>query len=77
MTSDSDDASIVSAVINMGRSLNMRVIAEGIQTRDQLKFLRDLQCPEGQGFYFGPPVPAEDITDLLANPRRPPFARSL
>ena len=68
MTTDSDDASIVSAVINMGRSLNMRVIAEGIQTRDQLKFLQDRHCPEGQGYYFGPPVPAEDITDLLANP---------
>jgi diguanylate cyclase (GGDEF)-like protein/PAS domain S-box-containing protein len=66
MTRDADDASIVSAVINMGRSLNMRVVAEGIQTRDQLELLRAHQCPEGQGFYFGPPVPAADLTDLLA-----------
>jgi diguanylate cyclase (GGDEF)-like protein/PAS domain S-box-containing protein len=64
MTSDADDASIVSAVINMGRSLNMGVIAEGIQTRDQLEFLRDRQCPEGQGFYFGAPVPAAELTEL-------------
>jgi diguanylate cyclase (GGDEF)-like protein/PAS domain S-box-containing protein len=64
MTSDADDASIVSAVINMGRSLNMGVVAEGIQTRDQLEFLRDRQCPEGQGFYFGPPVPAAELTEL-------------
>jgi EAL domain-containing protein (putative c-di-GMP-specific phosphodiesterase class I) len=64
MTSDADDASIVSAVINMGRSLNMSVVAEGIQTRDQLEFLRDRQCPEGQGFYFGPPVPAAELTEL-------------
>jgi diguanylate cyclase (GGDEF)-like protein/PAS domain S-box-containing protein len=66
MTSDSDDASIVSAVIDMGRSLNMRVVAEGIQTRDQLQFLKARHCPEGQGFYFSPPVPAERLTSLLA-----------
>ena len=65
MTSDSDDASIVSAVIDMGRSLNMRVVAEGIQTRDQLQFLKARHCPEGQGFYFAPPVPAEQLTGLL------------
>ena len=65
MTTDSDDASIVSAVIDMGRSLNMRVVAEGIQTRDQLQFLKDRHCPEGQGFYFAPPVPAEQLTGLL------------
>jgi EAL domain-containing protein (putative c-di-GMP-specific phosphodiesterase class I) len=44
--------------------LNMGVVAEGIQTRDQLEFLRDRQCPEGQGFYFGPPVPAAELTEL-------------
>ena len=65
MTTDSDDASIVSAVINMGRSLNMGVVAEGIQTRDQLEFLRDRHCPEGQGFYFGAPMPAREFTELL------------
>ena len=65
MTTDSDDASIVSAVIDMGRSLNMRVVAEGIQTRDQLQFLKDRHCPEGQGFYFAPPVPAEELTGIL------------
>jgi diguanylate cyclase (GGDEF)-like protein/PAS domain S-box-containing protein len=64
MTRDAGDASIVSAVINMGRSLNMGVVAEGVQTRDQLEFLRDRQCPEGQGFYFGPPVPAAELTEL-------------
>jgi diguanylate cyclase (GGDEF)-like protein/PAS domain S-box-containing protein len=74
MTTDSDDASIVSAVINMGRSLNMRVVAEGIQTRDQLEFLKDRHCPEGQGYYFWPPVAAAELTDLLnAGGMRPPF----
>ena len=74
MTTDSDDASIVSAVIDMGRSLNMRVVAEGIQTRDQLEFLKDRHCPEGQGYYFWPPVAAAELTDLLnAGGMRPPF----
>jgi EAL domain-containing protein (putative c-di-GMP-specific phosphodiesterase class I) len=67
MTTDSDDASIVSAVIDMGRSLNMRVVAEGIQTHDQLQFLKARHCPEGQGFYFAPPVPAEQLTSILSN----------
>jgi diguanylate cyclase (GGDEF)-like protein/PAS domain S-box-containing protein len=77
MTTDSDDASIVSAVIEMGRSLNMRVIAEGIQTRDQLKFLRDRQCPEGQGFYFGSPASAGELTELLSGRGQPHFAGAL
>jgi diguanylate cyclase (GGDEF)-like protein len=51
--------------IDMGRSLNMRVVAEGIQTRDQLQFLKERHCPEGQGFYFAPPVPAHELTGLL------------
>jgi len=46
----------------MGRSLNMGVVAEGIQTRDQLEFLKDRQCPEGR-VYFGPPMPARDLTE--------------
>ena len=66
MTTDTDDASIVGAVIDIGRSLHMRVVAEGIQTRDQLVFLQNRQCPEGQGYYFGPPVPATQFTALLS-----------
>lgn len=66
MTTDSDDASIVSAVIDMGRSLNMRVVAEGIQTHDQLQFLKERHCPEGQGYYFAPPIPAEQLMSILS-----------
>lgn len=74
MTTDSDDAGIVSAVIEMGRSLNMRVVAEGVQTREQLQFLKDRHCPEGQGFYFAPPAPAEQLMSLLtAGIVRAPF----
>jgi diguanylate cyclase (GGDEF)-like protein/PAS domain S-box-containing protein len=65
LATDADDASIVSAVINMGRSMHMRVVAEGIETREQLAMLREQKCPEGQGFYFSHPVIAEGIAPLL------------
>jgi len=64
-TSDSDDAAIVTAVVSMGKSLNQRVIAEGVETREQLAFLQAQGCGEGQGFYFCRPVTAEKLADLL------------
>ena len=65
LTTDADDASIVSAVISMGKSLHMRVVAEGVETREQLAFLQEQNCPEGQGYYFSRPVVAEEFTQLL------------
>jgi diguanylate cyclase (GGDEF)-like protein/PAS domain S-box-containing protein len=67
LTTDADDASIVSAVISMGKSLNMLVVAEGVETREQLDFLRKHRCPEAQGFYFSHPVVAEEFTKLLGH----------
>jgi len=69
VTSDADDASIVSAVINMGKSLRMRVVAEGVETSEQLAFLQEQSCPEGQGYYFSHPVPPGEFARLLE--RRP------
>jgi EAL domain-containing protein (putative c-di-GMP-specific phosphodiesterase class I) len=60
-----EDTAIVSAVIGMARSLNLKVIAEGVETFDELLFLRTRQCDEGQGFYFSRPVPADDFTALI------------
>jgi len=60
------DAAIVNAVITMGKSLKHRVIAEGVETEEQLAFLRAHRCDEGQGFYFSPPVAPEQFADLLA-----------
>ena len=60
-----DNAFIVTAVISMARSLKLRVIAEGVETLEDLAFLQAHQCDEGQGFYFGPPVPAEQFAALL------------
>ena len=65
MGANPDDATIVSAVISMGKSLKQRVIAEGVETSEQYGFLRAQQCDEGQGFYFGRPVPAKSLARLL------------
>ncbi|KAF0190807.1 MAG: response regulator receiver [Gammaproteobacteria bacterium] len=65
ITIDPDDATIVSAVIGMGNSLNKRVSAEGVETLEQLAFLRAERCGEGQGYYFSRPVVAEEYTKLL------------
>jgi diguanylate cyclase (GGDEF)-like protein/PAS domain S-box-containing protein len=66
LATDADDATIVSAVIGMGRNLKQRVIAEGVETDAQLAFLRAQQCDQGQGFLFNHPLPAEDFARLLA-----------
>jgi EAL domain-containing protein (putative c-di-GMP-specific phosphodiesterase class I) len=65
ITTDADDASIVSAVISMGKSLHMRVVAEGVETEEQLAFLQQQSCPEGQGHYFSHPLAAGEFTQLL------------
>ena len=60
-----DNSTIVSAIINMGRSLNRRVIAEGVETRDQHEFLLRQHCDEGQGDYYSSPLPARALERLL------------
>jgi len=65
LKADTDDAGIVTAVIGMGKSLHMRVVAEGVETREQLDFLQEHNCPQGQGFYFSRPVPATEFGRLL------------
>jgi diguanylate cyclase (GGDEF)-like protein len=65
ITEDPGDATIVSAMINIGMSLNQRVIAEGVETSAQLKFLQSHGCAEGQGYYLSHPVAAEHAAKLL------------
>jgi diguanylate cyclase (GGDEF)-like protein len=60
-----EDRVIVTAVIGMARSLNLRVIAEGVETREELEFLRTHHCDEVQGYYFSRPVPPEEFARLL------------
>ena len=65
IASERDDAPIISAVIHMGRSLMQRVIAEGVETREQLAFLQSRGCDEAQGYYFSHPVVAEQFAKML------------
>ena len=65
ITSTPDDTSIVTAVISMGRSLKLRVVAEGVETQQELAFLQALQCDEVQGYYFSRPVPPHQFAKLL------------
>lgn len=65
MTNNPDDATIVSAVISMGKSLKKRVIAEGVETEEQRAFLLKQDCDEGQGFYFGHPMVASELALCL------------
>jgi EAL domain-containing protein (putative c-di-GMP-specific phosphodiesterase class I) len=58
---DNEDSTIVEAVINLGHSLGLAVVAEGVETPLQLARLRELGCERGQGFLFGRPRPAEII----------------
>jgi diguanylate cyclase (GGDEF)-like protein/PAS domain S-box-containing protein len=65
VVSDSDNASIVQAVIGMGKSLHMGVVAEGVETGGQLHFLQEHACPQGQGYYLARPAIAKHVTRLL------------
>jgi diguanylate cyclase (GGDEF)-like protein/PAS domain S-box-containing protein len=65
IATNQDDATIVNAVIAMGRNLNQQVIAEGVETGEQFSLLQAQHCDEGQGFHFSPPLPAEAFGRLL------------
>jgi diguanylate cyclase (GGDEF)-like protein/PAS domain S-box-containing protein len=65
ITTDPDNAPIVSAAISMGKNLRQRVIAEGVETPEQLAFLRAQHCVEGQGYYFSQPLAAAQFAELL------------
>jgi diguanylate cyclase (GGDEF)-like protein len=65
ITTDTDDATIVSAVISMARSLRQCVIAEGVETEEQVTFLQAHSCDEAQGYYFSKPVVAHQFAKLL------------
>ncbi|WP_428421790.1 EAL domain-containing protein [Methylibium sp.] len=83
VTTDADGATIALAIINLARSLKLKVVAEGVETEEQLNFLRAHGCDEMQGYYFSRPLPVEEITRALREGRRltlptfmPPARRS-
>jgi diguanylate cyclase (GGDEF)-like protein/PAS domain S-box-containing protein len=65
ITTTPSETTIVTAVISMGRSLNLRVVAEGVETTEELAFLQAHQCDQAQGYYFSRPVAAPQFADLL------------
>jgi diguanylate cyclase (GGDEF)-like protein/PAS domain S-box-containing protein len=65
VATDRDDQAVASAVISLGQKLNMRVIAEGVETDDQVAFLLENNCDEVQGYYFSEPLSAHGIEELF------------
>ncbi|MEW6372059.1 MAG: EAL domain-containing protein [Pseudomonadota bacterium] len=77
LTTDADDAAIVCAVIALAHTMQLKVIAEGVETEEQLAFLREHRCDQFQGYFFSPPVSAERLRNAMelrgeAQPALPP-----
>jgi diguanylate cyclase (GGDEF)-like protein/PAS domain S-box-containing protein len=66
ITFDQNDRTIVSAIINLAHNLNLDVVAEGVETDEQLKLLKEMDCDHVQGYLYGPPVPADQIDTIFA-----------
>jgi EAL domain-containing protein (putative c-di-GMP-specific phosphodiesterase class I) len=67
LTATPDETTIVTAIISMGQSLRLRVVAEGVENHEELEFLQAHQCNEAQGFYFSRPMLPDTFAKLLAN----------
>ena len=65
ISTDADDAAIVQTIISMGHGLRLKVIAEGVETAEQLAFLKERQCDEIQGYYFSKPLTADDFSKYV------------
>ena len=70
LTHDAEDAAIIAAIVALGRTLNLRIVAEGVETPEQQEFLTRLGCNYLQGFLLGRPMPAEQFNQSLSDPRR-------
>jgi EAL domain-containing protein (putative c-di-GMP-specific phosphodiesterase class I) len=65
---DQDDAAIASAVIALGHSLRLTIVAEGVETAEQLAFMRERGCQRVQGYYFARPMPPAELPAFLNGP---------
>ena len=70
ITTDADDAAIAATIVTLGHSLKLNVIAEGVETAEQLALLREMKCDEIQGYYFSKPLVAAELEKLLQQERR-------
>ena len=66
MTTRPEDASIVRAMVSLAHSLNLKVVAEGVETADQLELLQQLGCDHCQGFYFSAALPAQEFVRMIS-----------
>jgi len=71
LITSSDDASIVRAIISLAHSLRLKVVAEGVETPEQLRFLQALGCDQYQGYHFSPPLPASEFAQLVCDWQKP------
>ena len=67
MQTAKESVQIVKTIILLAKALDMKVIAEGIETEEQLRALRDFDCDMGQGYHFAKPLPAKAAGELLAS----------
>lgn len=70
LENNSDDAAICAAIIAMAHNLGLKVIAEGVETQEQLNYLSDQGCDEIQGFLISKPLPASELEKRFLNKNR-------
>ena len=70
ITTDPKDATMAATIVALAHNLELNVVAEGVETAEQLALLRDMQCDQMQGYYFSRPLPAEELEKLLREDRR-------
>jgi len=71
LATGADDASIVQAIVALAHGLRLKVVAEGVETAQQLKFLQSVGCDQYQGFHFSPPLPASEFVELVRSWQKP------
>jgi EAL domain-containing protein (putative c-di-GMP-specific phosphodiesterase class I) len=67
MTEDPQSTSIVTTIISLGHALDLKVVAEGVETSEQARLLRLLKCDQAQGYLIAKPMPADDVVKMLAS----------
>jgi EAL domain-containing protein (putative c-di-GMP-specific phosphodiesterase class I) len=70
ISTSADDAEIVRTIISMGQTLNKTIVAEGVETEEQLQLLRNFKCDQVQGYLFSRPVPGNELTEFIRETNR-------